>query len=294
MKKLAITWVLCSGLSACGNNATTITSNPTLAIPSKPPVVVRRDTLASIPLAAQELTPAKVEALTKDFDTWYRYTYYNVPLSRDFKARDVKGQVVPKKAFLRQLATGQVLALHTGNEHKQPVYQLYTYTGKQRQIRQVSQQFAEEELRYVDREGKLLPAFHFTDLQGKTYTPATTHGKVLVLKCWFIGCVACVKEFPAVNALGRYQTNKDVLFISLANDEAAKLRGFLRHKPLNYAVIPASRAYTQQKLQVLGYPTHLVVGRDGKIAHITNSVGYLASAIDAALQPTSARVAKGL
>lgn len=97
MKKLAITWVLCSGLSACGNNATTITSNPALAIPSKPPVVVRRDTLASIPLAVQELTPAKVEALTKDFDTWYRYTYYNVPLSRDFKARDVKGQVVPKK-----------------------------------------------------------------------------------------------------------------------------------------------------------------------------------------------------
>lgn len=112
---------------------------------------------------------------------------------------------------------------------------------------------------------------------------------MLVLKCWFIGCVACVKEFPAVNALAaRYQNNKDVLFISLANDKADRLRDFLQGNPLTYAVIPESRAYTQQRLQIRGYPTHLVVGRDGKIAHVTNSVGYLPSAIDAALQLTRA------
>jgi len=242
-------------------------------------------------LPPQALAPVKVEALTKDFDTWYRYTYYNVPLSRDFKALGTAGQSLPKKAFLRQLVTGKVLALRNGTDHNRPVYQLYTYAGKHRQIRQASQQFAQEELAYVDWEGKPLPAFHFTDLQGKSYTPATTHGKVLVLKCWFIGCVACVKEFPEVNALATsYQHNKDVLFISLANDNATRLRFFLQRTPLKYAAVPDSRAYTQEKLHFIGYPMHLVVGRDGKIAHVTNSVGYLASAIDAALQPASAVV----
>ncbi|MGI4883711.1 MAG: TlpA family protein disulfide reductase [Janthinobacterium lividum] len=289
MKKLPLVGVLCAGLSACGS-ADTSRSAP--VAPSKPLAEARHDTARAEPIAPRALARAQVEALTKDFDTWYRYAYYHVPLSRDFKALGTGGQPLPKKVFLRQLATGQVLALLNGNEHNRPVYQLYTYAGQQTQIRKVSQQLAEEELIYADWEGKPMPAFHFTDLQGKTYAPATTRGKVLVLKCWFIGCAACVKEFPEVNALAtKYQNNKDVLFISLANDKAAALRKFLQRKPLNYAVIPGSGAYTEQKLQIHGYPTHLVVGRDGKIAHVTNTAGYLASAIDAALQPATALAA---
>lgn len=173
MKKLLLVGVFSIGLSACGRTDTIDTSSSAPVTPAKPLIVARRDTTDAKFLPSKTLAPAKVEALTKDFDTWYRYAYYNVPLSRDFEALDIAGRPSPKKAFLRQLATGKVLALLNGNEHNRPVYQLYAYTGKQRLIRSISQQFAEEELIYIDREGKPLPAFHFTDLQGKTYTPAT-------------------------------------------------------------------------------------------------------------------------
>jgi peroxiredoxin len=291
MKKLLLAALLGLELSACGRADQTDSSRSAPAPPSQPLVVTPRDTITGKALAPPALPPARVEALTKDYATWYRYAYYHVPLFRDFKALDTAGQLLPKKAFLRQLATGKVLALLNGNEHQRPVYQLYPYAGQQREIRSVSQQLAEQELSYVEREGTPLPAFRFTDLQGKMYTPATTHGKVLVLKSWFIKCGACVQEFPEVNALvTRYQQNKDVLFISLANDKADKLRDFLLRKPLHYAVIPDSEEYTEEELQIHQYPTHLVVGRDGKIAHVTNSVRYLAAAIDAALKP--ARAAK--
>jgi peroxiredoxin len=132
--------------------------------------------------------------------------------------------------------------------------------------------------------GQPLPDFRFTDLAGKTYSPATTRGKVLVLKCWFISCVGCVKEFPEVNALAaKYQSNKQVLFISLAYDEAAPLRRFLQRKPLRYAVVPQMMAYMQEHLKVNGYPTHVVVGRDGRIAYMTNTASYVEAAIRAAL-----------
>jgi thiol-disulfide isomerase/thioredoxin len=119
----------------------------------------------------------------------------------------------------------------------------------------------------VERVGQPLPVFRFTDLAGKTYTPATMRGKVLVLKCWFIHCAGCVKEFPEVNALvAKYRSNQEVVFVSLAYDDAAPLRKFLQHKPLHYAVVPRMMTYMQEHLKVNGYPTYVVVGRDGRIA----------------------------
>ncbi|NML67944.1 TlpA family protein disulfide reductase [Hymenobacter sp. RP-2-7] len=194
------------------------------------------------------LTPAQVNALTKDYATWYSYAYYHVPLTRDFKALDQAGRPITKKTFLQQLVTGKVVALANVGASLQPVYQLYAYAGKDAQLRSVSQQLAQAALFFVDQVGKPLPAFHFTDLQGNSYTPASTRGKVLVVKCWFIHCVACVKEFPEVNALAAtYRSNKEVLFLSLATDEATPLRKFLQQQPLQYAVIPHTREYIQSK-----------------------------------------------
>jgi thiol-disulfide isomerase/thioredoxin len=109
-------------------------------------------------------------------------------------------------------------------------------------------------------------------------------GKVFVLKCWFIHCAGCLKEFPEVNALvAKYQSNPGVVFVSLAYDEAAPLRRFLQQKPLRYAVVPQMMTYMQEKLHVNGYPTHVVVGRDGRIAYMTNTAAYVEAAIQAAL-----------
>lgn len=230
------------------------------------------------------LAPAQVQALTKDYATWYRYAYQNVPLARDFKALDAAGKPVTRKAFLQQLVAGKVLALANGRELQRPVYQLYAYTGQDAQLRSISQRLAQDALYQADRVGQLLPAYRFRDLQGKTYTPATTRGKVLVLKCWFISCAGCVKEFPEVNALAaKYQANKDVLFVSLTTNDGVALRKFLQQKPLSYAVVPYMRDYMQERLKVNGYPTHVVVGRDGRIAYMTNTASYVDAAIRAAL-----------
>lgn len=229
------------------------------------------------------LTPAQVSATTKDYATWYRYVYNNAPLARQFKPLDTAGRPLTRKAFLQQLLTGKMLAFSNGQE-RQPVYRLYPYAGKDIQLRTVSQRLAQDALYQVDRVGQSLPAFHFEDLQGKIYTPATTRGKVLVLKCWFIHCSGCVKEFPEVNALAtKYQGNKNVLFISLAYDKASALRKFLQRKPLQYAVVPNMADYMEKRLKVNGYPTHVIIGRDGQIAYMTNTATYVDAAIRAAL-----------
>lgn len=230
------------------------------------------------------LTPAQVQALTKDYATWYGYASHHAPLACDFKPLDTSGKPVTRKAFLQQLLGGHVLAFATGRDGQRPVYQLYAYAGHDALLRRSSQRLAQDALYQADRVGQLVPAYRFTDLAGNTYTPATMRGKVLVLKCWFIHCAGCVREFSAVNALvAKYQSNPEVVFVSLAYDEAAPLRRFLLQKPLRYAVVPQMMTYMQEKLQVNGYPTHVVVGRDGRIAYMTNTAAYVEAAIQAAL-----------
>jgi peroxiredoxin len=229
------------------------------------------------------LTPAQVSSLTKDFATWYRYVYHEAPLARQFKPLNTAGKLITRKAFLQQIMTGRVLFFAVGHE-QEPIYRLYPYPGKDSQVRTISQRLAQDALYQVDRVGQPLPSFHFQDLQGTRYTPATTRGKVLVLKCWYIQCRGCVKEFPEVNALAtKYRPNKDVLFVSLAFEGEAALRKFLQQRPLQYAVIPNMREYMHTILKVNGYPTHVVVGRDGRIAYMTNTAAYVDAAIKAAL-----------
>jgi hypothetical protein len=103
-------------------------------------------------------TTAQVEALTKDFDTWYRYTYAQVLLARDYLPRDVEGRPLAKQAFLQQLATGRVLALRTGFEHQLPIYQLCAFPGgHDPAIRATSKQLAQEALRNYAWEGQPFP-----------------------------------------------------------------------------------------------------------------------------------------
>lgn len=149
-----------------------------------------------------------------------------------------------------------------------------------------SQQLAEEELGNFARTGQPLPAFDWVDLQGGRYTPETTRGKLVVLKCWYIGCLACVDEFPAVNAsVDKYRANPNVLFVSLAMDPALALRAFLQHQSVQFAVVPASKAYLTDSLKLRAYPTHFLIGRDGKIAKVTTRASDLAFALTQALTP---------
>ena len=226
-------------------------------------------------------TAAQVKALTQDFATWYRYTYARILLARDFQPRGVDGRELPKKVFLQQLATGRVLALRNGFDHQQPVYQLCAYPGgHDLAIRTTSQQLATEALRNYAWEGQRLPNFAWRDLNGVTYTPASTRGKILVLKCWYTSCISCVDEFPAINALvERYRQQPQVLFVSLAMNEATSLRTFLRGRAVKFAVIPASKAYLTDSLGVLEYPTHFIIGPTGKILKATNRASDLAVAL---------------
>ena len=246
--------------------------------PGNPPVSGNADTInkgtAALPDEEYAVQPTEV---LKDYGTWYHYTYYNVILSQDFIGLSADSVRIDKKTFLYQLMNEKVVAFKIKRLREKPVYRLYkTNDHLDAAIRSTAAQLASIEMNNFKREGMPLPAFSFTDLKGQTYTNTSTKSKVLVLKCWFIHCVACVREFPECNALvNAYQNRNDVLFLSLAIDKKSELESFLKNRELRYAVIPEMAPYMTKELHITSYPTHLLIDRTGKIIKVVNKLDEL-------------------
>jgi cytochrome oxidase Cu insertion factor (SCO1/SenC/PrrC family) len=49
------------------------------------------------------------------------------------------------------------------------------------------------EIQNLKKVGK--PDFSFKDLNGNLITNESIRGKIVVIKCWYIHCAACIKEF---------------------------------------------------------------------------------------------------
>lgn len=212
----------------------------------------------------------------KDYTTWHNYTYNNIQLSQDFIGLDTDSSKINKTAFLTRLMTGKVVAFKIRILRGEPVYKLYKLTSSNENIKSTIEQLASIEMKNFKMEGQQIPKFNFTNLNGNKYSSTSTKGKILVLKCWFIHCVACVQEFPECNKLvDNYKSRNDVLFISLASDTKNDLKKFLNTKVFKYAVIPHMDNYMTNKLNVNIYPTLLLVDRTGKIIKVTNSVEEL-------------------
>ena len=211
--------------------------------------------------------------LTSDDIAWYNYAYYNVRLSHDFIGLDVDSTTINKTAFLNKLMEGNLVALNIRMWQGKPVYKLYEVNSKDEKFNSTAKQMAEIEMAHFKMEGAELPAYNFTDLDGKIYDNNSTKGKLLVVKCWFIACVACVKEFPELNKIVEENKDRDdLLFISLAMDPKQDLVNFLKTKEFKYAVIPETTDFMEYKMHINMFPTHLLIDRNGKIVKVVNRI----------------------
>ena len=113
-------------------------------------------------------------------------------------------------------------------------------------------------------------------MKGNTYSNEKIKGKFLILKCWFIGCTACVAEFPELNEIvASYKSRKDILFVSLASDPKENLVTFLSKKSIDYMTVPNARKYMTEDLGIQMYPTHIIVNKEGVIIKAVNKASEL-------------------
>lgn len=226
-----------------------------------------------------EVDPAKIQSKFMD---WWTYQSRNIMLSRDYIALDESSKEISKKAFLNALTNENFIPIRLKSADSVYYYKLFKILPKSdTSIKATINQEAFDALKNYEIEGKLFPEFSFKDLDGNTVSNTSMKGKIIVIKCWYIHCAACIKEFPQVNALvSKYKDRKDIAFISLAEDTPEQLKTFLTRKPLSYSVIPNMKIFMNEKLDLNAFPTHFILDKAGLIKKVVSNYESLEVALE--------------
>ncbi|MCC9016183.1 TlpA family protein disulfide reductase [Flavobacterium lipolyticum] len=226
-----------------------------------------------------EVDPIQIQ---KNFKDWSVYQSKNIMLSRDFLALDALSTEISKETFLDQLANENYIPIRLKSEQGIYCYKLFTIQpNSDTSIKATINQIGFDALKNYKMEGTVFPPFSFKDLEGNLVSNESMKGKIVVIKCWYIHCTPCIREFPQVNKLAaEYKDRKDMLFVSLAEDSATQLKTFLSRKPLSYAVIPDMKVYMNEALQLNSFPTHFILNKEGMIAKVLPNFESLEVALD--------------
>ncbi len=216
---------------------------------------------------APEVDPVIIQ---NKFMDWLKYQDKNIMLSRDFVSLDSTSKKIAKDVFLNELILGNFIPIRLQSEDSLIYYKLFKIEPtSDTSIKATIVASAIEEYEHLKMEGKAFPKFNFTDLNGNIISNETMSGKIIVIKCWYIHCAACVKEFPNVNKLAeKYKDRKDILFISLAEDTPQQLKVFLAKKMLLYSVVPNMKIYMNEILNLNAFPTHFIINKKGTISKV--------------------------
>lgn len=115
-------------------------------------------------------------------------------------------------------------------------------------------------------EGKVLPDFELTDLNGERYTNANLKGKVTVLSFWCIKSQWCIGEMSRLDTLvKRYAHQKNMVWLAPSLDPSLQLSHFLQKCSWAYTFIADQQAFAKE-LGIFTFPTHLIINQQGIIA----------------------------
>jgi thiol-disulfide isomerase/thioredoxin len=103
-------------------------------------------------------------------------------------------------------------------------------------------------------------------LDGKTLAIRDFTGRIVVLNFWATWCPPCVQELPALNRLAAGEKDFAVIAASCDHGGAAVVKPFLAAHGIT-RLIPALDPHGAigRDLGVAGFPTTLIIGRNGKI-----------------------------
>jgi len=114
---------------------------------------------------------------------------------------------------------------------------------------------------------KEMPQIDFTDLQGKPFSLEAWKGRVVLLNIWATWCPPCRKEMPTLNRLQEELGSDDFEVVALSVDKAGPqvpAKYFKKYKFSALKVYNDKKIAVRRKLGIRGYPTTLLINRQGR------------------------------
>jgi len=118
----------------------------------------------------------------------------------------------------------------------------------------------------VHDQPKAIEAVTFKDGDGKDHTLAEWRGKLVLLNLWATWCAPCRHEMPALDGLKDKLGGKDFDVVALSTDRGGmeKPRKFWADTAVKSLGLYIDSGDATHGLGVIGMPTTLLIGRDGR------------------------------
>jgi peroxiredoxin len=108
--------------------------------------------------------------------------------------------------------------------------------------------------------------FTLPDLDGKSWTLQSLHGKVVLVNFWATWCPPCRKEMPDLDALYRKFKNKGLVVLAISDEEVAKVKPFLAERNLGFPILLDPGRKINELFRIDGIPKTFIYDREGKLA----------------------------
>jgi thiol-disulfide isomerase/thioredoxin len=118
--------------------------------------------------------------------------------------------------------------------------------------------------------------FDYTDPDGRRHHLSDLRGAVVLLDFWGTWCVHCIQEMPGLRqAYADYRDRGFEVLGMDAKDDLAKLQAFVAEKdaaPWLHATADSVKEVIEDRFRVRGYPTKILLDRDGRIVAAGSSL----------------------
>jgi peroxiredoxin len=115
------------------------------------------------------------------------------------------------------------------------------------------------------KEGKPAPVFTLKTDQGRSVTPTSFGGKVLVLNFWASWCAPCVEEVPSLNQFQRRFAGEGVVVVAVSIDKnPQKYKAFLGKIPVAFQTVRDPRADVSSEYGTYQIPETYII-KDGVV-----------------------------
>ena len=122
-----------------------------------------------------------------------------------------------------------------------------------------------------------IPELTMTDVDGRTLSSRSWHGKVVIVNFWATWCAPCRAEIPDLIALqDKYKDHLQIIGISEDDDPPATVKTWAVERKINYPIVMNTPELRKAFAGVNALPTSFIVNRESRIA--MRHVGMLSAA----------------
>jgi thiol-disulfide isomerase/thioredoxin len=120
----------------------------------------------------------------------------------------------------------------------------------------------------VGKDAPPIQAAAWLNWKGDAPTLAGLKGRVVLLEFWGTWCGPCVRAMPGVQKLHDRYTDRGLTVLAISYETEAVMQPFLTQNAYTMPVGSDPEKKTISAFPIKGWPTTVVIGKDGKIAHV--------------------------